>query len=431
MGTPVERFHRELEHLVEAKFWPTAHALDFGHLVSTGWQPEPFTTFLCKVHSRCNLNCSYCFVYNMADQSWRSKPKVMALSVVRETASRIREHVLKHGLKRIAITMHGGEPLLTGADYLRQFTETMLSSLSDVTEVTFLMQTNGTLLTPEIAGILVERNINVGVSLDGPEAINDMYRVFRDGRPSYQAVRNGLAVLADPQYKSCFNGFLCTINLVSDPCEVFDHLSSFKPHGIDFLFPHGNWSAPPPGKQHPFDDTPYADWLIPIFDLWYERRPKEVDIRLFSVIINLLFGGATRLESIGIGAVNIIVIEANGNLEGIDSLKSTFDGAPNLALNVFSNSFDDALQHPSVIARQIGLEALHPICQSCNLRKVCGAGYYPHRYEERTGFKNPTVYCSDLTKLIKHIHQRVMLDVDRLLPTLQPPVPALAIGEVL
>jgi uncharacterized protein len=45
---------------------------------------------------------------------------------------------------------------------------------------------------------------------------------------------------------------------------------------------------------------------------------------------------------------------------------------------------------------------------------VCGAGLYPHRYRSATGFRNPTVYCQDLYRLITHIHRAVAADVARI-----------------
>jgi uncharacterized protein len=395
-------------------FWPNEAALDFDRLVASGWKPEPFSLFLCKIHSRCNLNCTYCYMYNLADQSWKQQPKLMTLPVVKCTAKRIREHVLAHKLNRIEVVMHGGEPLLAAAKYVRAFTDVMLSELSDVTDVSFGMQTNGTLLTPEIADLLVERKIMVGISLDGPQEVNDLHRIYHSGRSSHDRVIKGVELLTQPAYRSAFAGFLSVINLQGDPLEVLDHLLSFEPRGLDFLFPHGNWTNPPLGKNPPFTDAPYADWLIPIFDTWYAQRPKRVEIRLFSEIINLLLGGKSGFESIGLPAVNLVVIETNGQLEGVDSLKSTFEGATRFGMSVFSHSFDDALRHPNVMARQVGTMALHDTCLSCELHRVCGAGYYPHRYDARNGFRNPTVFCSDLIKLITHIYRRVSSDIARL-----------------
>ncbi|HEX2745877.1 MAG TPA: radical SAM protein, partial [Streptosporangiaceae bacterium] len=56
--------------------WPTS--LDVGLLRSRGWQPTPFRQFVIKMHSRCNLACDYCYMYTMADQSWRSLPAKMS-----------------------------------------------------------------------------------------------------------------------------------------------------------------------------------------------------------------------------------------------------------------------------------------------------------------------------------------------------------------
>ena len=74
----------------------------------------PFHTFIWKIASRCNLNCSYCFVYNMADQRWREQPAFMSDAVARQTAARVREHCQKHDKRDVSIVFHGGEPLLGG-----------------------------------------------------------------------------------------------------------------------------------------------------------------------------------------------------------------------------------------------------------------------------------------------------------------------------
>jgi len=390
--------------------WPTAADFDFDRLVESGWSPHPFRLFLCKIHTRCNLNCDYCYVYNLADQSWQAKPRVMERPVVERLAQRIREHVRAHQLDKIHIILHGGEPLLCGGDYIRQFVGTMRDALSDLTEIAFLMQSNGTLLDEEMCRLLVELNVRVGISLDGTEAANDLHRPYRNGRPSYPAVTRGIELLNRPEHRRAYAGLLCVIDIDSDPLDTYRELVSHDPPGIDFLFRLGDASKPPPGKEDT-GNTVYADWLIPIFDLWYATSPPPTQIRIFQEIIHLIMGGRTGFESIGLNPVSLITIDTGGELEGVDSLKAVFDGAPALAMNIMDESFDDALRHPSVIARQIGVDALHPTCRACELHTVCGGGYYPHRYSDEAGFLNPSVYCADLMKLINHIRARVSLDV--------------------
>jgi uncharacterized protein len=46
--------------------WPLT--LDVPALMATGWKPIPFREFVIKIHSRCDLSCDYCYMYEMVDQ---------------------------------------------------------------------------------------------------------------------------------------------------------------------------------------------------------------------------------------------------------------------------------------------------------------------------------------------------------------------------
>jgi uncharacterized protein len=88
-------------------------------MIRAAGQPAvPFRQFILKVHSRCNLSCSYCYVYEMADQGWRGLPKRMSRPVVTKAVERIAEHAERHGLASVDVILHGGEPLLAGAEWL-------------------------------------------------------------------------------------------------------------------------------------------------------------------------------------------------------------------------------------------------------------------------------------------------------------------------
>jgi uncharacterized protein len=80
--------------------WPHAQ-LDVAALREAGHRAYPFRQFVVKIHSRCNLACDYCYVYEMADQGWRSQPTRMSLRVVRASVARIAEHVRAHDLRAI------------------------------------------------------------------------------------------------------------------------------------------------------------------------------------------------------------------------------------------------------------------------------------------------------------------------------------------
>jgi uncharacterized protein len=101
-------------------------------------------------------------------------------------------------------------------------------------------------------------------------------------------------------------------------------------------------------------------------------------------------------------------------VEQVDALRSVHHGAADTGMTVFEHDFDEVLTHPAIVARQIGIEALPQGCVRCQIHVICGAGYYPHRYRRGDGFRNPSVYCPDLTRLIDHVVGRLNADVAEL-----------------
>lgn len=374
-----------------------------------GWVGHPFRQFVLKMHSRCNLSCTYCYVYELADQSWRDKPRVISLNTLRHAALRIAEHVSMHGLPAVELVFHGGEPLLCGESFLRAAVTLLREAVPAETALSLRLQTNGTLLTQHMLAMLHEYDIKVGVSLDGTAQTHDARRKYATGRGSYYSVSAALRRLATKRYSSVYSGILCTVDVSADPIETYESLAEFAPPRVDFLLPHANWSMPPPRVPAVF----YGEWLSAVFDRWYGQRTPETRIRLFEEIIHLLLGGHSSSEMIGLSPVTAIVVDTDGSIEQVDALKSTYPGAPNTGMNVSTNSFDDVLDHPAIVARQIGDRALSDICQACPVGKICGGGYYPHRYSPGEGFRNPSVYCAGLRYLIEHIARRIRVDLQK------------------
>jgi uncharacterized protein len=382
---------------------PTMSVFDV--LPPAGWQPTPFSEFVLKIHSRCDLSCQYCYVYEMSDQSWRSQPRSISRENIEHLARRIAEHVEIHSLDMIQVVLHGGEPLLAGAKLIDYTVSTIRSATN--AQVGFVMQTNGVLLDAEYLKLFDELDIHVGISLDGDAGAHDRHRRRANGEGTYAAVARSLELLSSDPFRHLFNGLLCTIDPRNDPIGTYEALLRFQPPTIDFLLPHGNWSSPPPGRIPGSRETPYGDWLVSVFDHWYRAPRQEIRIRLFSEIIKLLLGGASTTELVGLSPVGVVVVETDGSIEQSDILKSAYPGASATGLHISRDSFDSAIALPSFAARQIGIHALGDECCACEIRQTCGGGLYAHRYREDSGFANPSVYCPDLFLLISHIRRNV------------------------
>ncbi|WP_244876306.1 FxsB family cyclophane-forming radical SAM/SPASM peptide maturase [Winogradskya consettensis] len=374
-----------------------------GRLRSSGWRPTPLREFVLKVHQRCNLACDYCYVYELADQSWRDRPRVITPALWRAAARRIGEHAAQHGLDRVHVVLHGGEPLLAGTRRLISLIGDLRAAMPSGCRLTVGMQTNGVLLDDAMLDALAGADVRIGVSVDGVEEDHDRHRRFRDGGGSYRAVEKALRLLG--ARKGVFAGLLCTVNPAADAVTTYESLLAYAPPEIDFLLPHTNWANPPAtGRAH-------GAWLTEVFDRWYAAPRQETRIRLFEDVMSLVLGGHGRSEQAGLSPVAVAVIETDGSIEQVDSLKSAYPGAAGTGLNVLTDSFDAALRHPGIVARQIGVEALAETCQQCPIHRVCGGGHYAHRFRPGEGFRNPTVYCEDMRLLIGHISRRLAADL--------------------
>ncbi|MEU1189643.1 FxsB family cyclophane-forming radical SAM/SPASM peptide maturase [Streptomyces sp. NPDC005859] len=367
-------------------------------------QPAPFRQFIVKVHGRCNLACRYCYLYEGPDDTWRERPAAAFPEVLDRTAARIAEHARTHGLKALSVILHGGEPLLAGADTLGRFTALVRDRAPKGCAVRAVVQTNATLLTEENLTTLARHRIGVGISLDGGRAAHNTRRVDHAGRPSWPAASRGARLVAD-RFPQSYAGVLTVVDLDRDPVETYESLLALRPPALDLLLPHGNWSAPPPHRGG--TGTAYGDWLCAVFDRWWKAGRRETRVRLFEECISLLLGLPPVTEALGLEPFDAVVVETDGSIEQVDALKSAYRGAASTGLDVFDNSFDEALRHPGVAARQAGVEALADRCRACPLLAVCGGGHYAHRYRAGHGFRNPSVYCADLQRFIRHVAARL------------------------
>ncbi|MCF2526707.1 FxsB family cyclophane-forming radical SAM/SPASM peptide maturase [Yinghuangia soli] len=377
------------------------------------WHPIPLRHFVVKVHSRCNLACDYCYLYEMADQSWQAAGKAMSPEAADQTAFRIGEHAREHRLDAVTVIVHGGEPMLVGMGLITRLAEAVRRAVPDYTQVSLAIQTNGLLLDDASLDALYALGVSVGVSLDGGEAANDRHRRYADGRGSHAAVAEAVARLRAPSRPGLFGGLLCTIDLANDPVEVYEDLLSLAPPAMDFLLPHGSWDTPPPSRDEDAPTAPYGDWLAAAFDRWYGTEQAETSVRLFEDVLSLLLGGPSRSEQLGPGPASVVVIDTDGMIEQVDTLKSVYDGAAATGMSVTSHSFDDALRHPGLAARQLGAAGLGATCRACQVRDVCGGGYFTHRYRAGAGFGGPSVYCPDLIRFIEHVRGRLTADLAR------------------
>ncbi|WP_127499910.1 FxsB family cyclophane-forming radical SAM/SPASM peptide maturase [Actinoplanes solisilvae] len=361
-----------------------------------------FSTFILKVVNRCNIDCDYCYVFNSVDQSWRTLPPRLSPATARRAAERIAEHARTHGIDSIDIVLHGGEPLLAGVEFTRDLLLVLREALAEVSAIRFELQTNATLVSPEWLDLFEAFDVEISVSLDGPGLMNDRHRLDKRGASTTRAVERGIRLLKSRP--AVFRGLLAVVDLRNEPVAVHDYLASFEPDVIDFNIPHATHDQPPVRFVPTMPE--YGVWLSRVFDAWVGHDHQHV-VRFAEDIMALSCGVKGSVESLGLAPSRIAVIESDGTFESTDTLRATADGQSKLGLDVFRNSLDEVLDHPSIVLRDGGLESLSEECRRCSLVEVCGGGYLPHRFRSSNGYRNPSVYCADLTYLIGHVQRHL------------------------
>src|SRR5450759_5151197 len=113
----------------------------------------------------CPASCAYCF-----------GPREPGAPMTRATLEAVvRWQHAMGGQDALAITFHGGEPLVPGIQFYRLALPLLRHELGS-RRLQFAMQSNLWLLTDELCEILREYGVSVGTSLDGPESITDAQR---------------------------------------------------------------------------------------------------------------------------------------------------------------------------------------------------------------------------------------------------------------
>ncbi len=148
--------------------------------------------FLIDMTKHCNLKCRYCFREDVGNKYRISK----------NTTDRICQELINYWKSnpslRLSIQPWGGEPLLEYPLILRIRDNFKAAGF----EPEIAIETNATLITPDIAKELYRNDIKIGVSIDGYDTIQNYQRPYTNGKASFDDVKNGICYLREAGYNA-------------------------------------------------------------------------------------------------------------------------------------------------------------------------------------------------------------------------------------
>src|SRR5579863_2014909 len=160
--------------------------------VTTGAAP-PITSLLIKPASAvCNLDCSYCFYLDRDADPYKALP---ARRMSYDTLERLVDSYLFYSYPNSTFAFQGGEPTLAGLPFFEKLVQFQQAYGRNGQSVGNAMQTNGVLLDQSWCDLFHSYNWLLGVSLDGPEEVNDRYRFNKEGHGTWKRVIESIQLL--------------------------------------------------------------------------------------------------------------------------------------------------------------------------------------------------------------------------------------------
>ena len=206
-----------------------SHAIALGEgfvepRLETPQQPFPLQTVVMNVTNQCNLSCSYCYEYGEDRIATpEGKTKFMSQETARSTVDFLLDQ--SPGRRMVHLTFFGGETLLNFpvVKSTIEYARTKAAELGKY--IDFSMTTNATMLTSEIISFLAENNVGVTVSIDGPKESNDRFRVFHNGKGSYDVIAPKIKELVKVHRSRPIGARVTLTAQVVDVKKIFRHLT--------------------------------------------------------------------------------------------------------------------------------------------------------------------------------------------------------------
>lgn len=328
-----------------------------------------FSLLVKPASADCNLKCAYCFYLDKKGLSPEDpKPRMSDA-----TLQRMLERYFATRQQVYSLTWQGGEPALMGGEFFKRVTDLQKKTARKGSRIVNCIQTNATLITPELAGHMGRYRFLAGCSMDGPAAVHDAFRKTPRGRPTHEKVVQGVGMFR--KHGVPVNA-VCLVSSANarHPEAVYDHLTSQGFRHIQFIpcLRQDSWTdGPEPGLgSGPDPGLTGAEWgefLLRIFEKWFAGDMGTVSIRNFeSILAQLVMGRAAECRMAD-RCDQYLVVEYNGDVYPCD-----FFVQPEHKLgNVHDDSFEEVLDSAGYLKFSDQKSAWAPECTRCPYLQLC------------------------------------------------------------
>lgn len=358
-------------------------------------EKQPFVVMAKPVGSRCNMRCAYCYYLDKGKYSAHEKQSRMSYALLERL---IRQTIEASPGPVVSFVWHGGEPTLAGLEFYERAVELQKKYLPKGWQAWNNLQTNGLLLNKKWCAFLKENRFDVGVSIDGSEAVHNANRRDLGGTGTWSRVRQAVRTLRAAGIEP---DLLCTVNsaTVRDPEGVYRTLESLECGWVQFIpivvrLPGGGFS------EESVAPEAYGRFLCAVFDLWVKNGLGKMDVQLFAETARILAGGSPSVCWMAEECGRAPVVEEDGSVYACDHFVDPEHRLGTLGSAKLGALLDSPAQTAFGRAKREGLTAE---CRACPWYRFCGGGCLKDRFGvSKEGEPGQYYLCAGLRALFAH-----------------------------
>jgi uncharacterized protein len=367
----------------------------------------------------CNLECKYCF--------FLAKDKLYPGSSFRMDEELLENYIIQlieaSPGPEVTVAWQGGEPTLMGLDFFRRSIEVERKYARPGMRVLNTIQTNGTLIDDDWAAFLKDNNFLVGISIDGPRALHDCYRVDKGGSPTFDRVMRGLKFL---QKRSVDWNILAAVHAANadHPLEVYRFFrDECNAKFIQFIPIVERLRGPGTSLGNKVTDrsvkpAQFGKFMITVFEDWVRGDIGAVYVQMFDAALANWHGVPSGLCVSSATCGTALVMEHNGDVYSCDHFVD-----PGYRLGNINDSHLTrlAFSDQQVKFGRNKLTGLPGYCRRCEVLFACHGGCPKDRFSLAPDGETGLNYlCSGYKTFFKHV-DRPMRSMSRLISKGDPP----------
>jgi uncharacterized protein len=348
-------------------------------------QPTPF----------CNINCRYCYLPQRTDTAVMTQYTVRTLF----------EQVFASGWASDELTViwHAGEPLVVPATFYEDAFQTIAALRPQTVHVHHSMQTNAMLISPEWCELFKRWQVGVGVSIDGPRRFNDVNRLTRTGRSTFDQTLAGLRLLRRENVPFHVISVLSQSSM--EAAQEF--LDFYVAEGIEDVCFNVEESEGAHVSDLFSGDEPQRRFRSFLNTFWQLARQGE-RIRFIREIDGMLprvfRPQEGRIGNVQVEPFGMLNVDCKGNVSTFSpellGLKNA-DYEDFVIGNIHAASLEEMRRGAALQTLSSDIAAGVEVCrQSCEYFSVCGGGAPVNKLFENGSFKTGRTSFCDLTQKV-------------------------------